>query len=95
MNQLVTETRKPDVNTLMQRVGDHKLTFGQRLNSVRDVMLTCQEQMMAALPRHVTPDRMIRVAINCLRKNPKLLECTPASLFGAITEAATYGWELT
>lgn len=57
-------------------------------------MRSCEKQMMATLPRHVTPDRMIRVAMNCIRKTPKLLECQPASLFSAITEAATYGWEL-
>ena len=38
MNQLATEARKPDVSTLMRRVGDPKLSFGQRLNSVRDVL---------------------------------------------------------
>ena len=57
-------------------------------------MKAMSSKMMAALPKHVTADRMIRVAINCIRKTPKLLDCDPASLFGAITEAATYGWEL-
>lgn len=85
---------KPDVQSLLAKVGDKRLSFGARLNSVGDVMKAMSSKMMAALPKHVTADRMIRVAINCIRKTPKLLDCDPASLFGAITEAATYGWEL-
>lgn len=86
--------QKPDVQSLLAKVGDKRLSFGARLNSVGDVMKAMSSKMMAALPKHVTADRMIRVAINCIRKTPKLLDCDPASLFGAITEAATYGWEL-
>lgn len=85
---------KPNMQELMARVGDAKLPLSSRINSVGDVMRAAQHQMMAALPKHVTADRMIRVAMNCIRKTPKLLECTPVSLFSAITEAATYGWEL-
>jgi recombination protein RecT len=89
-----TMPQKQDVQTLLARVGDRSLSTGQRINCVGDVMKAMSSKMMAALPKHVTPDRMIRVAINCIRKTPKLLDCDPASLFGAITEAATYGWEL-
>lgn len=91
---LSAPTTGPNVPELMARVGDPKLAFGQRLSSVGDVMRAASKQMLSALPKHVTPDRMIRVAMNCIRKNPKLLDCSPPSLFAAITEAATYGWEL-
>lgn len=91
---LATVQNKPDVQDLIAKVGDKRLSFGARINSVGEVMKAMQSRMMAALPKHITADRMIRVAINCIRKNPKLLDCDPASLFGAITEAATYGWEL-
>jgi len=87
-------TTKPNVNSLLAKVGDRSLNLGERIQSVGDVMRAMSAQMMAALPKHLTPDRMIRVALNALRKNPKLLDCTAASLFGAITEAATYGWEI-
>ena len=36
-------------------------------------------QMEAALPRHMTPDRMARIALTQLRVNPKLFKCTPES----------------
>ena len=82
------------VGELIAAVGDRKLTTAQRMARVRDVMLATKDQMFQALPRHVTPDRLMRVALTCLRKNPDLLDTHPASLFSAITEAATYGWEL-
>lgn len=85
---------KQNIQELMNRVADPKLAMSSRINSVGDVMRAAAPQMMAALPKHVTADRMIRVAMNCIRKTPKLLDCNPVSLFSAITEAATYGWEL-
>lgn len=85
---------KQNIQELMNRVSDPKLAMSSRINSVGDVMRAAAPQMMAALPKHVTADRMIRVAMNCIRKTPKLLDCKPVSLFAAITEAATYGWEL-
>lgn len=91
---MTEQKSQPLVGELLERVANKKLTTTQRMTSVEQVMRACEKQMMAALPKHVTPDRMIRVAMNCIRKTPKLLECQPASLFSAITEAATYGWEL-
>jgi recombination protein RecT len=34
-------------------------------------------QIAAALPRHMTPDRMARIALTELRKNPDLMQCDP------------------
>ena len=94
MTTAIATKPKPNFPDLMNRVGDVKLSLAERVNSVGDVMRAAAPQMMAALPKHVTPERMIRVALNCIRKTPKLLDCKPVSLFAAITEAATYGWEL-
>jgi recombination protein RecT len=90
----IATTARPNVNQLIAKVGDQSLSIGARINCVGDVMRAMSHQMMAALPKHLTPDRMIRVALNQIRKNPKLLDCSAASLFGVITEAATYGWEI-
>ncbi len=86
-----SDTRtKPNAMTILQ---DKGAPIGLRLNSVRDVMEANKEQMFQALPLHITADRLIRVSLNCIRANPKLLDCTPESLFGAITESATLGLE--
>lgn len=46
-----------------------------------------------ALPKHVTPDRMMRVALTALRTTPDLLKCTTASVLGSIMSAAQLGLE--
>jgi recombination protein RecT len=45
------------------------------------------------LPKHVSPDRLTRIAINVIRTNPKLLECNLPSLMGGVMEAAKLGLE--
>ena len=93
-NAIATLPPKANVQQLLERVGDKRLSFDARLTAVGDVMKATAAKIMMALPKHITPDRMWRVTVNCIRKNPKLMDCNYPSLFGAITEAATYGWEL-
>jgi recombination protein RecT len=50
-------------------------------------------QIMKALPRHLTADRLIRIATTELRKNPKLALCTPQSFLGAVIQCAQLGLE--
>lgn len=47
-----------------------------------------------ALPKHLTADRVSRVALTLFRVNPKLLECTPASLVSGILLSSQMGLEL-
>lgn len=50
-------------------------------------------QIAAALPRHLTADRMARIALTCYRQNPALADCTPASVFAAVIQSAQLGLE--
>ncbi len=52
-----------------------------------------QDQLRAALPRHITPERMLRVCRTMLTTNPKLAACEPASIFASIVEASQLGLE--
>lgn len=49
--------------------------------------------MNAALPKHMTPERLARVAITAISSNPRLLECTRESLALALIEAGQLGLE--
>ena len=51
------------------------------------------EQFAKALPEHLTPDRFVRVALTCVRKNPKLKECTQESVFNALLNLSAMGLE--
>lgn len=50
-------------------------------------------EIQHALPRHVSPDRMLRMALTSARKNPDLLACSPESFLGAVIQSAQLGLE--
>lgn len=74
--------------TLKEQVGIAKrpITILEKLESM-------QPQIAPALPKHLTPERMIRIAITCLRTNPKLAECEPQSILASVMLASQLGLE--
>lgn len=52
-----------------------------------------RDQMALVLPKHLTPDRMARIAITALIKTPKLAECDPASVLAAMMTCSQHGIE--
>ncbi|CAN5951006.1 unnamed protein product [Sphagnum jensenii] len=52
-----------------------------------------KSQMEAALPRHMTADRMARIALTSLRMNPKLMNTTRESFYGSLMAASQLGLE--
>ena len=46
-----------------------------------------------AKPRHMTAERMARIATTELRKTPKLMACNPMSFLGAVIQCAQLGLE--
>lgn len=53
-----------------------------------------KSQIHAALPDHLSPDRMARVALTAFRLNPKLAECEPMSVFSSVLLSAQLGLEI-
>lgn len=54
---------------------------------------TLGTEIKRALPAHMNPDRMARIALTCFRSNPTLAECEPLSVFAAILQASQLGLE--
>jgi len=52
-----------------------------------------QAQIKAALPRHMTAERMARIATTEMRKVPKLAQCDQMSFLGAVIQCAQLGLE--
>lgn len=52
-----------------------------------------KRQVALALPKHVTPDRFVRVALTAINRNPKLAECSQASLFECLMTLSALGLE--
>ncbi|MCW3581753.1 recombinase RecT [Burkholderia cenocepacia] len=51
-------------------------------------------QMALALPKHLTADRMARLAVTAFSSTPKLQECEPKTIVASIMTAATLGLEI-
>jgi recombination protein RecT len=51
-------------------------------------------QITMALPKHLTADRLIRIATTEMSKNPKLYECSQTSVLACIIMAAQLGLEI-
>lgn len=51
-------------------------------------------EIARALPRHINPDRMARIALTAFRMAPKLGECDPRSVFAAVIQSSQLGLEV-
>lgn len=52
-----------------------------------------KSQITLALPKHMTADRMVRVGLTALNKNPRLLDCTQESILSCFMQCSQYGLE--
>jgi len=90
----MSETKKPPPAATPPAVPPkEKIDWNQKLSTktVRDWLGTMKNELAAALPSQVPIDRFIRVVNTSIRKNPKLLECTPMSFYGAVLTSAQIG----
>lgn len=51
-------------------------------------------QISAALPKHLTADRMIRLAVTEFAKNPLLQKCSDLSIYSSLIQASQLGLEI-
>lgn len=51
-----------------------------------------ENRIAAALPKHLTADRVIQMAATTIHRNPAIAKCTPASLLGAVMQASILGF---
>lgn len=63
--------------------------------TVKDILTspTMRQQIAHALPKHMSADRMTRIALTEMRRVPKLAQCEPKSFMGAIMQVAQLGLE--
>lgn len=51
------------------------------------------KELGKALPAHLNPERLTRIALTCIRQNPELSRCTPESFLGSLFTLAQLGLE--
>lgn len=50
-------------------------------------------ELSKALPEHMRAERLVRIALTCVRMTPQLSNCTPESFLGALFTSAQLGLE--
>src|SRR3990167_2357663 len=65
----------------------------EAVTTIQSMIEKSASELGRALPDHMKPERLVRIALTCIRLNPALAECTPASLLGALFTAAQIGIE--
>lgn len=61
--------------------------------SVHGFLEDLKPQLARALPRHMSADRLARIALTEVRRTPLLAKCTPESFAGALLTCAQLGLE--
>jgi recombination protein RecT len=64
-------------------------------NTIRDLLQgdEFKRQVAKALPRTISPERFARIALTATFRNPKLLNCTQASLLQCLMDLSAMGLE--
>lgn len=52
-----------------------------------------KKQFEKALPKYITPDKFVRIALTAINSNPELAQCTQTSLLAAMMNSAQLGLE--
>ncbi|AYK60084.1 MULTISPECIES: recombination protein RecT [Bacillus] len=86
----------------MAKNDDVRNQLANKVNSVQkedkpktlaDYLNDMKPELQKALPEHITPERITRIALTTIRSNPGLQQCSPASLLGAVMQSAQLGLE--
>ncbi len=63
-------------------------TMDPNIKTLRDTLMKGLEQMKLVMSKEMSPERMIRIAVNAASRNPKLAQCTPQSVGLALMNAS-------
>lgn len=65
----------------------------EKEKSLVSTIMGMKDQIRAAMPKHMDPDRIARIAITAIRDNPKLALCSEASFLGCLLHSTQMGLE--
>jgi recombination protein RecT len=65
----------------------------QNLGALKKLLEDHKDSIQMALPRHMTPERMIRVALTAASSTWGLMECSPVSIAACVVQSSILGLE--
>lgn len=84
----LTQTAKNSINT------NNSGVVRTQVQTIRESIDKMLPQIAKVLPKHLSVDRVARIAMTTIQKNPKLAECDIKSLLGAVMAASQVGLEV-
>jgi recombination protein RecT len=61
--------------------------------TLRDLLEKSKPKLAEVMPKHMSADRLMRIAIAACSRTPALLQCTPMSVLNAVMQGAQLGLE--
>jgi|GEM_PF-2446957 len=74
-------------------MAEHKLAVKED-DPIVQMLMKYKKTIASVLPKHLTPERALRVASTVIFRTPKLRNCTPLSLVNGIIEISMLGLDL-
>jgi recombination protein RecT len=65
-----------------------------RMANLRGMLERAKGSMAMIIPKHVTPERMIKLALVAASRTPRLLECTPESIVQGVMTSSQLGLDI-
>lgn len=83
-----------DQSAISEKLASRTRTPAENFNAVIKKELADNfNAIKSIVPKHMTPERLARITLTAISRTPKLAECTPASIVGAVMNCATLGLE--
>lgn len=80
-------------NNQLKSIANGEQNERQQARTFPQMLELYKAQVAAALPKHMSADRMTRIALTCYRMTPMLAKCEPTSVFACIVQASQLGLE--
>lgn len=74
-------------------VAKRQSALQQKQSTLAQKIEAMKPEIARALPKHLNPERVARIAVTVMRRTPQLAECTPESFLGALMTCAQLGLE--
>jgi recombination protein RecT len=74
--------------------GREPTALEKRQSHLISLLNAMKPEIQKALPRHISPERIARIATTALRRTPNLAMCTPESFLGALLTSSQLGLEV-
>lgn len=67
--------------------------LAQKQSTLKDLLDRAKPAIRSVLPKHMTPERIVKIALVATSRDPKLMNCTPQSVLSAVMTASQLGLE--